>query len=56
MSKEPLKQVKLLSMSSKLLDKMIEKRKEINPGWKINKQGLVNELILTKAIEMGVEL
>mgnify|MGYP003651826943 CR=1 FL=1 len=56
MSKEPLKQVKLLPMSNKLLDKMIEKRKEMHPAWKVNKQGLVNALILTAAIEMGVEL
>ena len=50
------KQVKLLPMTDKVIDKMLERRKELYPTLKVNKQRLVNELILKAAIEMGVEL
>ena len=49
------KQVKLLPMSDRVLEKMLDKEKELYPNKKINKQGLVNELILKAAINMGIE-
>lgn len=54
MSKEPLKQVKLLPMSDRVLEKMLIREKELYPNKKVNKQGMVNELILKAAINMGV--
>lgn len=41
-------------MSDKVLGKMIIREKELYPNKKINKQGLVNELILKAAINMGI--
>jgi len=45
------KQVKLLPLADRELEKLVERKKALYPNKKINKQSLVNELILMAAIE-----
>ena len=48
------KQVRLLPMSDKVLDKMVAIEKAHYPNRKVNKQIIVNELILKAAINLGI--